>query len=144
MKSARFGNRTIEMGANWIVGGGNKKGDINPILALADEFNINYIDDKYDIAGYEKDSSIRISESAVKKMWNKLNKSIHCLSLASDEQWERDVIKRKDQAPTMSARSALSSKCDWSSPFQGKLQRGHGNVKSGNWLLIATQAVECA
>ena len=119
MKSIRVGNKTVETGANWITGGG-RRDVVNPILALADEFNIEYYDHEYTIAGYEQDSSTRIPSITVRSLWRNLQKSVHCLKSVGSREWN------SLQSPN--ARTALEDECGWTKPSPGSFREAMETV----------------
>lgn len=68
----------LPTGANWIVGGG-RTDIVNPILTLANKFNISYYDQVYNIVGYEKDSIIPVDVKTVEKEVKNFLKARDCL-----------------------------------------------------------------
>ncbi len=68
----------VSTGANWIAGGG-RTDLVNPILALADEFNISYYDQQYNLVGYEKGSTVPVDAKDVEKQVKEFLKARDCL-----------------------------------------------------------------
>lgn len=68
----------LPTGANWITGGG-RTDIVNPILTLANRFDISYYDQQYSIVGYEKDSTVPVDAKTVEKEVKNFVKALECL-----------------------------------------------------------------
>lgn len=95
---------------------------VNPILALAMEFGVEYYDQGFGLVGYEKGSSVLIDNAEMEN--NELAKAKECMDMISWGLWGEAIDSGYTSAPDAgSAREGLLQ-CGWETPTPQSFAQG--------------------